>query len=154
MNTIENNFSEIVDVASLEAQMAELAAKINAAKTAHADKVRAMKTAVMESEAYKWLTSNGVTMTFSDEVSKARGPVAGAPVAPKYRNPKAHEETWTGRGIAPDWVQEYAETVSKAFKAARKSGDAEKIKAVWTAEKETILKGILIPSESVSAIAG
>lgn len=154
MNNIENNFEAIVDVAALEAEMMALAARINAAKTAKADKVRAMKNEVMESEAFKWLVSNGISMSFSDEVSaKVRGPVSGTPVAPKFRNPKDKEETWTGRGIAPEWVQEYAETVSKAYKAARKSGDTAKIKAVWQAEKETILKGILIPSEKVSANA-
>lgn len=33
--------------------------------------------------------------------------VAGtrAPVAPKYRNPENPEETWTGRGRSPKWVQ-------------------------------------------------
>lgn len=27
-----------------------------------------------------------------------------APVAPKYRNPKNPEETWTGRGRPPRWL--------------------------------------------------
>ena len=29
----------------------------------------------------------------------------GAKVAPKYRNPSNHEQTWTGRGVSPTWVQ-------------------------------------------------
>jgi DNA-binding protein H-NS len=29
----------------------------------------------------------------------------GKPVAPKYQNPTNHAETWTGRGIAPKWIQ-------------------------------------------------
>lgn len=29
----------------------------------------------------------------------------GKPVAPKYRNPANAEQTWTGRGISPAWVQ-------------------------------------------------
>jgi DNA-binding protein H-NS len=28
----------------------------------------------------------------------------GAKVAPKYRNPSNHEQTWTGRGVTPKWV--------------------------------------------------
>jgi DNA-binding protein H-NS len=27
-------------------------------------------------------------------------------VAPKYRNPANHAETWTGRGVSPKWVAE------------------------------------------------
>lgn len=26
-------------------------------------------------------------------------------IEPKYRNPENHEETWTGRGRAPQWMQ-------------------------------------------------
>jgi DNA-binding protein H-NS len=29
----------------------------------------------------------------------------GAKVAPKYCNPTNHAETWSGRGIAPKWIQ-------------------------------------------------
>jgi DNA-binding protein H-NS len=31
---------------------------------------------------------------------------ARKPVAIKYRNPKDHTQTWTGRGKRPQWVQE------------------------------------------------
>ena len=30
-----------------------------------------------------------------------------AKVAPKYRNPKNAEQTWTGRGRKPKWVEEH-----------------------------------------------
>lgn len=30
-------------------------------------------------------------------------------VAPKYRNPKNHNETWTGRGRKPKWVENFIE---------------------------------------------
>lgn len=33
-----------------------------------------------------------------------KGAMAGKKVAPKYRNPSNHEQTWTGRGVAPKWV--------------------------------------------------
>ena len=29
----------------------------------------------------------------------------GKSVAPKYQNPTNHAETWSGRGIAPKWIQ-------------------------------------------------
>ena len=35
-----------------------------------------------------------------------KGTLAGKKVAPKYRNPANSEQTWTGRGVSPTWVQE------------------------------------------------
>ena len=29
----------------------------------------------------------------------------GSKVAPKYRNPHNHDQTWTGRGMKPRWLQ-------------------------------------------------
>ena len=34
-----------------------------------------------------------------------KGGLAGKKVAPKYRNPANPEQTWTGRGVSPSWVQ-------------------------------------------------
>ncbi|PUE58994.1 hypothetical protein B9Z44_04940 [Limnohabitans curvus] len=34
-----------------------------------------------------------------------KGALAGKKVAPKYRNPANLEQTWTGRGVSPTWVQ-------------------------------------------------
>jgi DNA-binding protein H-NS len=34
-----------------------------------------------------------------------KGTLAGKKVAPKYRNPANSEQTWTGRGVSPAWVQ-------------------------------------------------
>ena len=41
------------------------------------------------------------------KASKAakKGALAGKKVAPKYRNPANPEQTWTGRGVSPAWVQ-------------------------------------------------
>lgn len=36
---------------------------------------------------------------------KAKRATAGRKVAPKYRNPANPEQTWTGRGRTPTWVQ-------------------------------------------------
>ena len=38
-------------------------------------------------------------------VGAKRGAMAGKKVPPKYRNPSNHEQTWTGRGVSPTWVQ-------------------------------------------------
>ena len=34
-----------------------------------------------------------------------KGALAGKKVDPKYRNPANPEQTWTGRGVSPTWVQ-------------------------------------------------
>lgn len=34
----------------------------------------------------------------------------GAKVAVKYRHPDDHNKTWTGRGVAPKWMQELLST--------------------------------------------
>lgn len=34
-----------------------------------------------------------------------KGALAGKKVAAKYRNPANPEQTWTGRGVSPAWVQ-------------------------------------------------
>ena len=35
-----------------------------------------------------------------------KGALAGKKVPAKYRNPANAEQTWTGRGVSPAWVQE------------------------------------------------
>jgi DNA-binding protein H-NS len=34
-----------------------------------------------------------------------KGALAGKKVAPKYKNPSNSDQTWTGRGVSPTWVQ-------------------------------------------------
>ena len=34
-----------------------------------------------------------------------KGALAGKKVAPKYRNPANPDQTWTGRGVSPVWIQ-------------------------------------------------
>lgn len=47
--------------------------------------------------------SIGVTVDITDDAEK---PVRkGKKVAPKFRNPDNAEKTWTGRGVAPKWMQ-------------------------------------------------
>ena len=60
------------------------------------------------------LTAADITKALSTgkaaKVAKAtkatkKGALAGKKVAPKYRNPANPEQTWTGRGVSPTWVQ-------------------------------------------------
>jgi DNA-binding protein H-NS len=45
--------------------------------------------------------------TKSAKITRAvkKGALAGKKVAAKYRNPANPEQTWTGRGVSPSWVQ-------------------------------------------------
>ena len=43
--------------------------------------------------------------TKAKSVGAKKGALSGKKVAPKYRNPSNHEQTWTGRGVSPTWVQ-------------------------------------------------
>jgi DNA-binding protein H-NS len=36
---------------------------------------------------------------------RRRGPKSGGTVPPKYRNPKDHSQTWSGRGREPAWIK-------------------------------------------------
>jgi DNA-binding protein H-NS len=51
------------------------------------------------------LTPEDVFPTGKTRAPKGEGKVAGARVAPKYRNP-ATGDTWTGRGKPPRWIQD------------------------------------------------
>lgn len=51
------------------------------------------------------LTQQDIFPSGKSGKSAKSGPIkTGAKVAPKYRNP-ATEETWTGRGKAPKWIE-------------------------------------------------
>ena len=42
--------------------------------------------------------------TKAKAVGVKKSALKGAKVAPKYRNPNNHEQTWSGRGVTPKWV--------------------------------------------------
>jgi DNA-binding protein H-NS len=44
--------------------------------------------------------------TKAKAVGAKKSTLKGAKVAPKYRNPSNHEQTWSGRGVTPKWVAE------------------------------------------------
>ena len=48
--------------------------------------------------------SIGVTVEIKEGDNKTAR--KGNKVAPKYRNPNEFSQTWTGRGIAPKWMQD------------------------------------------------
>ena len=98
-------------LAAIRKQRELLDKKEQALKAKSHDKVLA-KIVAMAKEA--GLTVSDISKAMSDgKVAKSakgakkmgKSTLAGKKVAPKYRNPANHEQTWTGRGVAPTWIQ-------------------------------------------------
>jgi len=103
--TVENQ------LASIRKQRELLDKKEQALKSKSHDKVLAK---IVEMAKDAGLTASDVAKAFSAgkpaKAAKApkaakKGALAGKKVAPKYRNPANPEQTWTGRGVSPTWVQ-------------------------------------------------
>jgi len=58
------------------------------------------------SDISKALGSGKAAKAAKSPKSGKKGTLAGKKVAPKYRNPANADQTWTGRGVSPTWVQE------------------------------------------------
>ena len=88
-------------IAELEAVIAQ------AAELIEKKRADALVTAKAEIEKIAAATGYSVEELLGLRAAKARKP-AGAkkPVADKYRNPKDHTQTWSGRGKRPKWLQE------------------------------------------------
>lgn len=98
-------------LAAIRKQREMLDKKEHALKSKSHDKVLA-KIVALAKEA--GLTAADITKALSagkpakaGKAPKAakKGALAGKKVAPKYRNPANPEQTWTGRGVSPTWVQ-------------------------------------------------
>ena len=97
-------------LAAIRKQRELLDKKEQALKAKSHDKVLA-KIVALAKEA--GLTGSDISKALSEgkgpkarAVKKAgKSALAGKKVAPKYRNPSNPEQTWTGRGVAPTWVQ-------------------------------------------------
>ena len=99
-------------LAAIRKQRELLEKKEQALKAKSHDKVLAKIVALAKDAG---LTASDITKALSaGKPAKAgkvargakKGALAGKKVAPKYRNPANPEQTWTGRGVSPTWVQE------------------------------------------------
>ena len=102
-------------LAALRKQRDLIAKKEQALLTKSHDKVL---TKIVQMAKEAGLTASDISKAFgSGKTTKAakgpkaakaakKGVLAGKKVAPKYRNPSNAEQTWTGRGVSPTWVQE------------------------------------------------
>ena len=80
----------------------ELQAVIDKAEKALKDKqLKKRKEVVLQIK--ELAASIGVTVDIKEGDNKVVR--KGNKVAPKYRNPNDNSQTWTGRGVAPKWMQ-------------------------------------------------
>ena len=97
-------------LAALKKQREALAKKEQALKAKAHDKVLAKivqlakDAGLTASDIAKALNAGKPAKAKTAKASKA-GKKTGK-VAPKYRNPANHAETWTGRGVSPKWIAE------------------------------------------------
>ena len=106
------NANTQTQIAKLKKQLDALLKKENAIKSKTHEKTLAQIVKLAKDNA---ITAKDIEAamgsTKAKKATKAKGVGAkksalkGAKVAPKYRNPSNHEQTWTGRGVSPNWVQ-------------------------------------------------
>jgi DNA-binding protein H-NS len=115
-----------IQLAALRKQRELIAKKEQALLSKSHDKVltkivqMAKEAGLTASDISKALGSGKVTKAAKAPKAAKKGTLAGKKVAPKYRNPANPEQTWTGRGVSPTWVQELktAGTLDTALIAA------------------------------------
>ena len=98
-------------LAAIRKQRELLDKKEQALKSKSHDKVLAQivnmakEAGLTASDIAKALSSGKPAKTAKASKAAKKGALAGKKVAPKYRNPANSEQTWTGRGVSPTWVQ-------------------------------------------------
>ena len=98
-------------LAAIRKQRELLNKKEQALKSKSHDKVLAQivnmvkEAGLTASDIAKALSSGKPTKAAKVPKAAKKGALAGKKVAPKYRNPANSEQTWTGRGVSPTWVQ-------------------------------------------------
>lgn len=100
-------------IAKLKKQLEALQKKEAAVKTKKHEKTLAQivklakENAIDIADIKKAMGEGSKAKKAAKKVSTAgkKSALKGKPVAPKYRNPANQEQTWTGRGIAPAWIQ-------------------------------------------------
>jgi DNA-binding protein H-NS len=98
-------------LAAIRKQRELLDKKEQALKTKSHDKVlskivmMAKEAGLTASDIAKALNAGKPTKAGKSSKVAKKGALAGKKVSPKYRNPANPEQTWTGRGVSPTWVQ-------------------------------------------------
>ncbi len=98
-------------LASIRKQRELLDKKEQALKSKSHDKVLAQIVSMAKdagltaADIAKAMSSGKPVKTAKASKATKKSALAGKKVAPKYRNPANAEQTWTGRGVSPAWVQ-------------------------------------------------
>jgi len=98
-------------IAKLKKQLEALQKKESAVKSKKQDKALAQivklakENAISAKDIEAAMGSSKAKKATKAKATAKKSGLKGKPVAPKYQNPTNHAETWTGRGIAPKWIQ-------------------------------------------------
>jgi DNA-binding protein H-NS len=98
-------------IAKLKKQLDALLKKENAIKTKTHEKTLAQivklakENAISAKDIEAAIGSSKAKKATKPKATAKKSNLKGKTVAPKYQNPTNHAETWTGRGIAPKWIQ-------------------------------------------------
>ena len=90
----------MIDIQNLSPE--ELQALIKNAESALEAKQAGMRKQVI-AQIKELAASIGATVEITDNKQSRK---SSSSVAAKYANPANHNETWTGRGLAPKWMKE------------------------------------------------
>jgi DNA-binding protein H-NS len=98
-------------LAAIRKQRELLDKKEQALKSKSHDKVLAQIVSMVKeagltaADITKALSSGKPAKVVKGPKAAKKGALAGKKVAAKYRNPSNPDQTWTGRGVSPTWVQ-------------------------------------------------
>ncbi len=98
-------------IAKLKKQLEALQKKESAVKSKKQDKALAQivklakENAISAKDIEAAMGSSKAKKATKAKTTAKKSNLKGKSVAPKYQNPTNHAETWTGRGIAPKWIQ-------------------------------------------------
>lgn len=98
-------------IAKLKKQLEALQKKENSLKSQKQDKALAQivklakENAISAKDIEAAIGSSKAKKATKTKATAKKSNLKGKSVAPKYQNPTNHAETWTGRGIAPKWIQ-------------------------------------------------
>lgn len=90
-----------IDLDSLSRDdLLKLRTKVEKAIKTHAERERRRALDAAERAA----AEHGFSLSQLTGMAASRGRIGKSPLPPKYRNPANPEQTWSGRGRRPDWV--------------------------------------------------
>lgn len=95
-------------IAKLQQQMSALEAEKKAQEiTADHESIKVILELIQDTANEMKIPAAKIIDVIAGTKAKRARKTQGASIEPKYRDPANYENTWTGRGIAPLWLQRY-----------------------------------------------